>query len=70
MNSDEPPFDFEEIVSDVTHEEGRYSCPICGVYESDSVRSIKGHISGSRDEKHEDLGWNYEDEIRSTAEDL
>lgn len=67
MQSDEPPFDFEEIISDEMNEEGRYSCPICGEYESDSIRSVKGHISGSSDEKHEDLlGWNYEDEIKTT----
>jgi len=66
MNADDPPFEFEEIISDVTHEDGKYSCPICGEYASDSVRSIQGHISGSRDEAHEDLGWNFEDEITAT----
>lgn len=68
MPSNEPQFDFEEIISDESHEEGKYSCPICGEYESDSVRSIQGHISGSKDETHEDLGWNYEDEIKGTVE--
>lgn len=68
MSSDGPPFDFEELISDVTHEEGKYSCPICGEYESDSVRSIKAHISGSKDDTHEDLGWNYDTEIKGTAE--
>lgn len=66
MSSDKHPLDFKEIISDERNEDGRYSCPICGEYESDSVRSIKGHISGSKDEKHEDLGWNYEDEIEDT----
>lgn len=68
MSSDEHPLDFEEIISDERNEEGRYSCPICGEYESDSVRSIKGHISGSNDGKHEDLGRNYGDEIEGTDE--
>jgi hypothetical protein len=67
MPSDDPPFEFDEIIGDVTQEDGEYACPICGEYESDSVRSIKGHISGSKDPVHEDLGWNYEDEIKATA---
>ena len=66
MHSDDPPFEFDEIISDVRNQTGRYSCPICGEYESDSVRSIQGHISGSRDEKHGDLGWNYEEKIKAT----
>jgi len=68
MPSDEPPFDFDEITYGESGEDGRYSCPICGEYESDSVRSIQGHISGSKDEKHEDLGWNYESSIKDTEE--
>lgn len=67
MSSDEPPFEFEEVISDERNEDGKFSCPICGEYESDSVRGIKGHISGSKDEVHEDLGWNYETEIKATA---
>ncbi|SDR44921.1 hypothetical protein [Natronobacterium texcoconense] len=60
--------DFDEIISDVTVSSGKYSCPICNDFSADSVRSVKGHISGSKDEKHDDLGWNYEEEIEATAE--
>ncbi|WP_226042837.1 hypothetical protein [Natrinema sp. DC36] len=60
--------DFEEVMSDSTVNSGKYPCPICHNYSSDSIRSIKGHISGSKDEKHGDLGWNCEVEIKATAE--
>ncbi|WP_336136436.1 hypothetical protein [Natronomonas amylolytica] len=69
MSSDTPPFSFDEIISDERNDEGRYTCPICGEYRSDSIRSIKGHISGSRDAEHADLGWNYEAEIEATDEE-
>lgn len=70
MRSGNPPFEFDEIISDVRNNDndGTFSCPICGEYSSDSVQSIQGHISGSRDELHDDLGWNYETEIRATAD--
>lgn len=67
MGSDKPSFDVEGIITDAKNSGGKYSCPICGEYSSDSIRSIKGHISGSQDEQHKDLGWNYEEEIRNTA---
>lgn len=67
MSSDKPSFDIDGIISDVKNSDGKYSCPICNDYSADSIRSVKGHISGSRDGKHDDLGWNYEDEIRQTA---
>ncbi|WP_253738685.1 hypothetical protein [Halohasta salina] len=68
MSSDKPSFDVG-IISDTTISSGQYSCPICHEFESDTVRSVQGHISGSRDEVHQDLGWNYEAEIRETATD-
>lgn len=68
MTSTEKP-DFDEILTDVNATTGgTYSCPVCHDYEADSIRSVKGHISGSRDETHADLGWNYEDEIEATAD--
>lgn len=67
MSADPPPFDHDAFVTDGT--DGEFSCPICGEFEADSVRSVKGHVSGSRDDLHEDLGWNYEEEIRDTRDE-
>ena len=69
MTSQDSRPNFEEVKSYSTVNSGKYSCPICHNYSSDSIRSVKGHISGSKDKKHEDLGWNYEEEIKATAED-
>lgn len=65
MSSDNPP-EFEELLPDTS---GKYSCPICQDFEADEKNQIKAHISGSQDEQHDDLGWNYESEIEDTAED-
>ena len=45
---------------------GKYECPICHNFHLDSVRSVKGHIAGTLDGQHPNLGWNYEDKIRKT----
>lgn len=69
MSSDEPP-EFDEVISDVHNNvSGQFSCPICHEFKSDDVPRVKAHISGSKDTEHEDLGWNYEEEIRETGED-
>ena len=67
MDSDGAP-EFDEVISDGTTSEGKFSCPICGDYAADDVRQVQGHISGSKDEVHADLGRNYEAEIKATAE--
>ena len=63
MSSDDIPVDFERLG---VKEGGKYECPICHEYEADSIRSVQGHISGTRDDLHGDLGWNFEDEIKKT----
>ncbi|WP_340099087.1 hypothetical protein [Salinibaculum salinum] len=64
MSSDKPP-EFDELLPDTS---GKYSCPICHDFEADEKDQVKAHISGSQDEQHDDLGWNYESEIAATAE--
>ncbi|MFW6436881.1 MAG: hypothetical protein ACOCYZ_04540 [Halococcoides sp.] len=64
-NSEDTDLDFDELIP---VQDGAYKCPICYEYRADSVRSVQGHISGTRDDLHEDLGWNYEAEIRATRQ--
>ena len=64
MSNDDIPVDFGDAV--IGEGGGKYECPICHDFRSDSVRSVKGHISGTRDDQHQDLGWNFEDEIKRT----
>jgi|GEM_PF-1869957 hypothetical protein len=68
MSSDDPP-SFDELITDVNGQRGPYSCPICGEFDGETVRSVQGHISGSKDDVHADLGWNYETEIEATKDD-
>ncbi|WP_156105705.1 hypothetical protein [Halobellus rufus] len=65
MSNDEIPVDFGDVV--IGEGGGKYECPICHDFRSDSVRSVKGHISGTRDDQHPDLGKKYEDEIKRTS---
>ncbi|QCS43542.1 hypothetical protein [Natrinema versiforme] len=69
MGPKKPSFEHESIISDSKETDGKFSCPICHEFSADSVRSVKGHISGSRDETHAGLGWNHEAEIRATADE-
>lgn len=69
MKSGDPPEFDKGITVDRNGHSGKYSCPICDEFSADSVRKVKGHISGSRDEEHADLGWNFDSEIRETADE-
>jgi hypothetical protein len=70
MSSDQPSIDLKTAIiqDDVNETDGKFTCPICYDYSSDSISNVKRHISNSRDDKHEfNHGENWASEIEDST---